>query len=450
VRARGTPTDASPLQVGIAWLFTGTLQEEVAWPIVTFAPFFLIITALFAGVALPKIPSTLVPIIIGGATAWITGKALAPALLPPQRHLLAAAALTAEPFAPPQQATMENVNAAKSTLGFYPAIPELSPYAPETMDLVLPYVGIAIPVALTVAIGTIQVRQMAENAGDNYPLRLSMVGDGLATVLASLFGSPWGMTVFIGHGAFKQMGACIGYSIMCGIAFVLVCFSGASALFLAVFPAQVLNPIILFVGLAVVNDALDVTPAKHWPALMVSLVPGMFNWCITQVEGFAGNICMEEGAVCPSDPFSGVPWDKSEGLLGIYSMGNGYLLTSIYWASIMIYILDHKFHLACLWSLIAALSASFGLIHSATVFVPEFLGGSGYIPGRISMYMEFTYAYLLNAAIMLIIYLVFPKTTVTDMDEVEVPKAGGIAGSRASRMTEQNSDRPSTAFPNKK
>merc|ERR1719401_626961 len=129
-------------------------------------------------------------------------------------------------------------------MGWYPAVPDIEPF--KDSDKVIEYLGIAIPVALTVAVSTIQVRQMAENAGDNYNLRWSMFGDGLGTVIASLFGSPWGMTVFIGHSAFKAMGAKVGYNILCAIGFLLVCSSGLAAMFLAIFPSQVLNPIILF------------------------------------------------------------------------------------------------------------------------------------------------------------------------------------------------------------
>merc|ERR1719173_308924 len=118
-----------------------------------------------------------------------------------------------------------------------------------------------------------------------------MFGDGLGTVIASLFGSPWGMTVFIGHSAFKAMGANIGYNLLCAAGFLVVCSSGLAAMFLAVFPSQVLNPIILFVGLCVCIDALEITPSRHWAALLVALVPGFCIWAREAASSLAAAVC---------------------------------------------------------------------------------------------------------------------------------------------------------------
>ena len=92
-----------------------------------------------------------------------------------------------------------------------------------------PYVGLIIPVGLTVSVGTIQCVQLSANAGDEYNVRWSMLGDGLGSIIAAIFGSPFGMTVFIGHPAFKEMGAKIGYNWLNAVFFIIVCFTGVSA-----------------------------------------------------------------------------------------------------------------------------------------------------------------------------------------------------------------------------
>jgi adenine/guanine/hypoxanthine permease len=61
-----------------------------------------------------------------------------------------------------------------------------------------PHITVVMPVALTVAVGTIQCVQFAQKAGDAYPLRASMIGDGAATIVSALFGGIFGMTVYIG------------------------------------------------------------------------------------------------------------------------------------------------------------------------------------------------------------------------------------------------------------
>jgi AGZA family xanthine/uracil permease-like MFS transporter len=51
-----------------------------------------------------------------------------------------------------------------------------------------------IPTAISIAIGTIQCVESAKRAGDFYPTREAMFADGMGTLIASLFGSIFGMT----------------------------------------------------------------------------------------------------------------------------------------------------------------------------------------------------------------------------------------------------------------
>jgi len=364
--------------VGLAWLFTNTLQAEATWPAVTFAPFFFFVCAMFADIKVPKMPSTLLPVLLGAALAWATGKAKS-----------------------------SDVSTAMNEIGFHMMTPDLAPF--EQFGAVMSYMGIVVPLALTVAIGTIQVRQMAENAGDNYNLQWSMFGDGLSTVIASLFGSPWGMTVYIGHGTFKAMGAKIGYALASGLCTVVVCCSGLAAPILAIFPAQVLNPIIMFIGIAVNIEALEIAPARHWPAFLMALVPGTFDWAHEAAANLAAAVCAKGfiapngthvSAACAVSPHGEAAWELTPPLQGLRALGSGYLLTSIYWASMTIYVIDHRFGKAAFWAFVAALSASCGLVHGSTVFAPWEGPGSSK-----SMHWDFTLAYVLTGGLFLVIHL---------------------------------------------
>ena len=94
-------------------------------------------------------------------------------------------------------------------------------------------------------------------------------------------------------------------------------------LFKAVFPTQAHNPILLFIGLAICSDALEVTPARHWPALMLSLVPCFCNWATTQAINFASGICQTVGTVCAVSPSNISAWtlDPTGDLRGLYALG---------------------------------------------------------------------------------------------------------------------------------
>jgi adenine/guanine/hypoxanthine permease len=56
------------------------------------------------------------------------------------------------------------------------------------------YLSTTIPTAVSIAIGTIQCVESAKRAGDFYPTREAMFADGIGTLIASLFGSIFGMT----------------------------------------------------------------------------------------------------------------------------------------------------------------------------------------------------------------------------------------------------------------
>ena len=69
-----------------------------------------------------------------------------------------------------------------------------------------------------------------------------MFGDDLTTIVAAPFGSSFGMTVFISHFGVKQVGAKIGYNVLCGIAFVVLCFTGFATVFNALLPQAAWKP----------------------------------------------------------------------------------------------------------------------------------------------------------------------------------------------------------------
>jgi AGZA family xanthine/uracil permease-like MFS transporter len=60
----------------------------------------------------------------------------------------------------------------------------------------------------------------AKEAGDPFPVRETMIVDGIGTCIASFFGSPFGTVVYLGHPAHKRNGAKVGYSLANGILYL--------------------------------------------------------------------------------------------------------------------------------------------------------------------------------------------------------------------------------------
>jgi len=350
--------------IGFAFCFSATFIGVAFKPLVGFIPFFLLMMALYANVRIPKLPASLAPVALGAAMAWIIGFTEA-----------------------------SDVDDAKKSLGWHPCRLALDAFAhfPE----LAPYVAIIVPVALTVSVGTIQCQQGAANAGDEYNLRASMLGDGFATVIAALFGSPYGMTVYLGHSSLKVMGARIGYSILTSISMVVICFSGLAALILAAVPVEALACVLLFVGLAICCDALEVTPARHHPAFVLGLMPAVCNWAVSQAQAFGRALCASADK-CPVDPDGQAVWTLDPSLRGLFAMGQGYLLTGILLSSMLVHVVERQFLEAGCWAVAAAVCAVCGLIHSDALFLPwegPAAPAGDYDVRNWSLYLEFTAAY---------------------------------------------------------
>lgn len=170
------------------------------------------------------------------------------------------------------------------------------------------------------------------------------------------------------------MGAQIGYSLITAFCVLIVFFFGLGPIILAIFPIQAIKPILLFIGLEIFIDSLKITPSRHLPAFLTSLAPCMANWALSQAQAFAQAICdhtaKHTNTSCSIDPESPLAWNLTSNFQGLFVLGQGFLLTSIFLTCMLLYIIDRRFHLAAAWSLLAAISSSIGLIHSSTLHLP--------------------------------------------------------------------------------
>jgi AGZA family xanthine/uracil permease-like MFS transporter len=75
------------------------------------------------------------------------------------------------------------------------------------------YGNLVLGLAFTNFIGTYACNISARKGGDLFPVMESMMVDGMGSMIGALCGSPYGTTVYIGHVAYKKMGATRGYSL---------------------------------------------------------------------------------------------------------------------------------------------------------------------------------------------------------------------------------------------
>ena len=207
-----------------------------ARPVVGLVPLAIILLGYFARVRLPlNLPAGLVAVVVGSALAWATG----------QMH--------AEAIAP-----------AAASFGLYLPHPSLGAVLAGLPD-VLPFLSAVAPLAVMNFMGTLQCVESAAAAGDRFPPFPTMIVNGVATMVGALLGSCFPTTVYIGHPAWKALGARQGYSILNGVVITLVCTTGLMGLVLAIVPKESASAILLFVGLVITAQAFEVTAPKHLP-----------------------------------------------------------------------------------------------------------------------------------------------------------------------------------------
>src|SRR6202521_4367473 len=88
------------------------------------------------------------------------------------------------------------------------------------------YLSIILPMSALDTIVSLQILESVKVAGDDYPTRPSLLVNGLATIGAAAFGSCFPTTLYFGHMAHKAYGARVGYSILNGVATLLICITG--------------------------------------------------------------------------------------------------------------------------------------------------------------------------------------------------------------------------------
>ena len=102
----------------------------------------------------------------------------------------------------------------------------------------LPWLGVIVPMGLFNVLGSLQNIESAEAAGDRYCVRSSLLIDGIGTMAAAGLGSCFPTTIYIGHPAWKEMGARIGYSWLNGLVMGSACLLGVFGLVAELVPIE--------------------------------------------------------------------------------------------------------------------------------------------------------------------------------------------------------------------
>ena len=333
---------------GIALVFIGVvpMTQVFEMPLVGFVSMIIILWGLVGRFRLPyNIPAGLLALVVGTLLALAMGKT---------------------------SINLEGV-------GFYPPLPYYGDlmigiqYLLDNPELFL----VLVPVQIYNFIETMNNVESAEAAGDKYPVAVCQVTDGLGTMLGALFGSPFPTTAYIGHPAYKRMGAHSGYIIGVGIIIPLAAFLGLLAFLSNMIPVAAAAPILVFVSISLIsNTAASVKPI-HMAAVAVAMIPHVSSFLMTK-WGSMMNALGDAGATnLPglTDPsMVSAMLQQGAHVVGHQALAQGAILTGLIWGSIVASIIDGKFRNAGGFAIAAAVMSSIGIIHSAALHMPQLDG----------------------------------------------------------------------------
>ncbi|MBU1240052.1 NCS2 family permease, partial [Myxococcota bacterium] len=191
--------------------------------------------------------------------------------------------------------------------------------------------------------------------------------NGLGSMVASIFGSCYPTTIYIGHPGWKALGARSGYSILNGVFFTVVALLGLSSLMAAAIPIESGMAIVLWIGVIITAQAFQAVKRSHAPAVAIGLFPAIAGWgvlILTQTLGAVGNALGDFGVSAKVLANHGAFQAAGLNIDGLVALSQGFMLTCIVWSSISVSLIERKFHHAVFWATLGAIASYFGFIHA--------------------------------------------------------------------------------------
>ena len=296
-------------------------------PVIGLASLVVLLVALTGRVRMPLgVPAVFVSVVVGAGLFW--GRAWA-GYGPGTGHLAEVSLRLAVPW---------------PTLDWLSALPAT-----------LPYLSLALPFALVTTIGGIDNTESAAAAGDEYRTRDILMTEAGATVLAGIFGGVIQNTPYIGHPAYKAMGARAGYTLATGLVIGIGAMVGALSVLVVVLPEAAVAPILVFIGLEITAQAFHASPREHGAAVALAFVPAAAAVVLIEAGAAIGALGRSPQELAAD---AAVAWRT------LQMLGNGFILTALLWAWALVSIIERRFAVTAALFALASAGTLCGLIHS--------------------------------------------------------------------------------------
>lgn len=321
--------------IALGYIALGFLLRTYAQPVVGLTVLAIILATYYGKLRLP-VPGGLLAVLVGIVLAWGTGL------------------VQLEPTAWAEQLAQ---------VGLRPPHLELGALWQGRGQL-LPWLGVIVPMGLFNLLGSLQNLESAEAAGDRYPVRSSLLINGLGSLAAAGLGGCFPTSLYIGHPAWKAMGARIGYSWLNGVVMGIACLLGLFGVISQLVPIEAGMAIVLYIGLVMAGQAFQATPRRHAPAVVLGLLPGLAGWGSMLIK--AG--LRAGGAGVADQPFSAellVPLQQADvWATGAFALEQGQIITAMLLAAMLVFVIEQRFLAASLAAAVAAGCSWIGVIHA--------------------------------------------------------------------------------------
>jgi adenine/guanine/hypoxanthine permease len=224
---------------------------------------------------------------------------------------------------------------------------------------VVDYLPLIVPFALLTVVGGVNNAESARVGGDAYDVRSILLAEAAATLAAGLAGGVAQTTPYIGHSAYKRMGARTGYTLLTGIFIGAGGMLGYLSNLIEFIPIAVLAPVLVFIGVDMTVQAFSAVPARQAPAVAVSFFPSIARMLTIELSN---------PALVPSERYAQLLNASEQGLPAlavIAALGNGFIITATLWGAFVVEMTEQKLRRAAAYLAAAGGLTYFGIIHSA-------------------------------------------------------------------------------------
>jgi len=253
------------------------------------------------------------------------------------------------------------------------------------------FLPLLLPFALLTIIGGVNNTESARVAGDEYDVRSILLAEAGATLLAGLVGGVAQTTPYIGHPAYKQMGARAAYTWMTGLCIGVGGMLGLLSDLVELIPIAALAPVLIFVALDMTVQAFQAIAARHAVAVAFGFFPAIARML---------SIELSDPGFVPPERFNRLLSSASQGLpqlAVIVALGNGFIITATLWIAFLVEMIDNRLRTAAALLAAGGLLSYFGIIHSVradgSVYALWQLSGIAHAVG-----LQFCTAYFVLAA----------------------------------------------------